>query len=120
MPNNFEAISVLSVGTITIFSVMTWFAATADQRRYDELVEKTQSMPFTMSCASDGSVLPDHGRNCMTVPGYRLFRDGLGTVIAKVASDGATTVVFRRGTPDDIGGGMELYEAHKAIMYNDG
>jgi hypothetical protein len=118
MPNTFEAISVLSVGAITIFSIMTWFAATADQRRYDELVEKTQSMPFTMSCASDGSVLPDHGRNCMEVPGYRFFRDGLGTVIAQVVNDGTATVVFRRGTPDDIGTDMELYEAYKAIMYN--
>lgn len=120
MPNNFEAISVLSVGAITIFSVMTWFAATADQRRFDELVEKTQSMPFTMSCGPDGSILPDHGRNCMEVPGYRLFRDGLGAAIAKVASDGTTMVVFRRGTPGDIDTDMELYEAYKAIVYNEG
>jgi hypothetical protein len=120
MPNTFEAISVLTVGAITIFSIMTWFAATADQRRYDELVEKTQSMPFTMSCASDGSVLPDHGRNCMEVPGYRLFRDGLGTVIAKAANNGTATVVFRRGTPDDIGSARELYEAYMAIRNNGG
>lgn len=120
MPSNFEVISVLSVGAITIFSFMTWLSVTADQRRYDKLVEKTQSMSFTMSCAPDGSVLPDHVQNCMEVPGYRLFRDGLGTVITKVASDGTTTVVFRRGTPDDIDAGIERYEAYKAIMLNEG
>jgi hypothetical protein len=54
------------------------------------------------------------------VPGYRLLRDGLGTVIAKVTKDGAVTVVFRRGTPDDIGSARELYEAYRAIRNNGG
>jgi hypothetical protein len=56
----------------------------------------------------------------MEVPGYRLFRDGLGTVIAKAANNGTATVVFRRGTPDDIGSARELYEAYMAIRNNGG
>jgi hypothetical protein len=120
MPNHFEAAAVLSIFTIIVGSTMAWYSMGADQRRYAELVEKTQSMPFTKSCASDGSALPDHGSNCIEVPGYRLLRDGLGTVIAKVTKDGAATVVFRRGTPDDIGSARELYEAYRAIRNNGG
>jgi hypothetical protein len=120
MPSHFEAIAALSIFTIIVGSTMAWYSMGADQRRYAELVEKTQAMPFTKSCASDGSALLDRGQNCMEVPGYRLFRDGLGTVIAKVANGGEATVVFRSGTSDDIGSARELYEAYRAIRNNGG
>lgn len=115
MPNSFELMTTLSITAITIATALAWYPAADGSRHYARIVEKTRSMPFTKSCSPDGSILPGPGSNCLEVPDYRFIRDGLGTVIARVAKDGTATVVFRKGTPDDMGSAGDLYLASKAI-----
>lgn len=115
MPNNFELVTTLSIGAIFVAAATVLYPMVERSREFGKVAEKVREMPFTKSCAPDGSTLSGPGSNCLEVADYRFIRDGLGTVIARVAKDGTATVVFRKDTPDDIGTAWDLNSAFKAI-----
>ena len=71
----------------------------------DKPLENTvRSMPFTLSCDPDGNLDGADARNCLERGGYRLVRVGMGSIIAHIGQDGASTVVYRSGTDNDTFG----------------
>jgi hypothetical protein len=115
MPSHFELVTTLSAGVFVIATIMALYPAADRSVIYHDIVSRSRSMPFTLSCAPDGSVLPGQGTNCLEARGYRFVRDGLDTVIAKIAEDGTASVIFRGATPHYAGYQGGLWLASKAL-----
>jgi hypothetical protein len=90
----------------------------AERRDFAAVIEQSRSASFDLSCASDGSLDKRGAGNCFDRNGYRFIREGLGTIIAKVAHDGSAEVVYRHNTADDGGTQADLHAARMALQDN--
>lgn len=82
------------------------------------IAEISQSTSHDLSCSSDGRLDDRRAANCFERNGYRFIRDGAGTAIAWVGTDGQTELVYRTNMTKRFGSGRALGEARAALMDN--
>lgn len=117
MPSQFDALITL-IGFPVIVIGGTLGANYWRSSEALHVIENTvRSMPFTLSC-EDGNLDGADARNCLERGGYRLVRVGMGSIIAHIGQDGASTVVYRSGTDNDTFGGA-LSRAAWSIKRNE-
>jgi hypothetical protein len=91
------------------------YASHKERMASADIVANAHPIPFSLSCATDGSLDGRLAGNCFERNGYRFIREGLGTIIARTEPDGSAVVVYRKDTADDGGSLSQLKAARNAL-----
>lgn len=105
----------LTIATVIMAAAIAAYASHKERVAFAEIVADAYSIPFTLSCAADGSLDGRQAGNCFERNGYRFIREGLGTIIARTNPDGSTSIVYRKDTADDGGSLSQLKAARNAL-----
>ncbi|MNU39078.1 hypothetical protein D3C71_277660 [compost metagenome] len=105
----------LTIATVIMAAAIAAYASYKERVTFAEIVADAYSIPFTLSCAADGSLDGRQAGNCFEKNGYRFIREGLGTIIARTNPDGSTSIVYRKDIADDGGSLSQLKAARNAL-----
>lgn len=110
-----ESARTLAIATVILCAAIATYASHEKNIAFTDIVSDAHSIPFTLSCGSDGRLDSREAGNCFERNGYRFVREGLGTIIARTEPDGSAEIVYRKGTTDDGGSLSQLKAARSAL-----
>ena len=102
------AASAVVVGAV-VYGVWSLATVIADR---DTIFETARTLPYDRSCPWEGSPSVGSPGSCAEAGGYRFFRAGLGTAIARM-DEGRIHVIFSDGLGAD---GADIAEIHVAAV----
>lgn len=105
----------LTIAAVIMAAAVAAYTSHKERMAFAEIVGDAYSIPFTLSCAADGSLDGRQAGNCFEKNGYRFIREGLGTIIARINPDGSAAIVYRKDTADDGGSLSQLKAARNAL-----
>jgi hypothetical protein len=111
-----ESARTLAIATVILCAALATYASYKERMAFTDVIANAHSIPFTLSCATDGSLDGRQAGNCFERNGYRFIREGLGTIIARTNPDGSAVVVYRRDTANDGGSLVQLEAARSALI----
>lgn len=111
----FDGLATLAIASAMSAAALLAYASYKENRAFTDIVEKAHSIPFNLSCQSDGNLGGRRAGNCFEKGGHRFIREGLGTIIARIQPDGSAEIVYRRNTAEDGGSPRRLEAARTAL-----
>jgi hypothetical protein len=111
-----ESARTLAIATVVLCAALATYTSYKERMAFTDVIANARSIPFTLSCATDGSLDGRQAGNCFEKNGYRFIREGLGTIIARTNPDGSAVVVYRKDTANDGGCLGQLEAARSALI----